>query len=214
MALALVMATTVVAAPAPASATPAGEARMLALTNQLRASAGVTALALDGEVSAVARAWAQQMASDGNISHNPNYGSQIDGWSSLAENVGMGTGVDAVHQALAASAVHRANLVSPDFTLIGIGVVDTGTMVFVVQNFVRPAAAAARAPAPAPVEAPAARRPAPPPPRRSPPPTPAPAPEAAPADEPAAPVAERPSPSPTLTFVLDTLRTFDRSVRR
>ena len=231
VALAIVVATTTVFV-GPATAASGDESRLLALTNQARASAGATPLALDAGVSAVARAWAQQMAAAGDISHNPDYGSQISGWSRVGENVGMGSSVDIVHGALMASSGHYANIVNGSFSVVGIGVVRAGGTVFIVQNFVTPRSAAvrapARAPAPAVDEAPApaprravkaapARRPAAPPPTPS-APAPSPAPPRAPPEPPPVPAPEPPPPprsaSPALSAVLDSLRAFDRSVQR
>ena len=122
-----------------AGASSSEEFRLLALANQARAAAGAPPLTLDPAVSAVSRAWAQTMAARGDISHNPNMGSQIRGWSQLAENVGFGPSIDWVHQAMLGSPTHYRNLTDPAFTLVGIGVVSDGMQVFVVENFTLPA---------------------------------------------------------------------------
>ncbi|MDQ6910957.1 MAG: CAP domain-containing protein [Actinomycetota bacterium] len=144
------------------------ESRFFSLVNQLRSSVGAPALSLDTGMSNVARGWAQQMAANGGISHNPNRSTQITGWSVLGENVGMASTVDILNQALVNSPPHYANLTSGEFTLVGIGVAYGPNMVYVAQEFMTPsggggAALAAPDPVPAPVveEAPApAPRPA------------------------------------------------------
>jgi uncharacterized protein YkwD len=143
------------------------ESRFYSLTNQLRASVGVPGLSLDAGISDVARGWAQQMAASGGISHNPSRGDQITGWSVLGENVGMGSSVDIVHQALVNSPHHYENLVNGEFSLVGIGVAYGPNTVYVVEDFMAPSGgggggevvSAAPDPEPAPVveEAPAAR---------------------------------------------------------
>ncbi|MCA1682902.1 MAG: CAP domain-containing protein, partial [Actinobacteria bacterium] len=141
------------------SATSAGaatseEMNLLALTNRARASVGAPALTLDAGISSVARSWAQNMAAQGGISHNPDLGSLLDGWLRLAENVGVGATIAQVHDALLASPSHYTNLSNPVYTLVGIGVVSSGGRVYVVENFESPAgsgggqASAAAAPAP------------------------------------------------------------------
>jgi len=131
----------VVVLPGSAGAASADESRLVDLSNGVRASAGVPALAVDGTLSAVARSWAATMAAAGTISHNPTLGTQLTGWTKIAENVGMGPDLDTVHRALVASPPHYANLTDPQLTLIGVGVVSAGGSVFVVEDFMRPAGA-------------------------------------------------------------------------
>lgn len=122
-----------------AGATTSEEASLLALTNQARASVGAPALTLDAGISSVARSWAQDMAAQGGISHNPDIGSLLDGWLRLAENVGVGATIAQVHEALLNSLSHYANLSNPVYSLVGIGVVSAGGRVYVVENFETPA---------------------------------------------------------------------------
>lgn len=151
-------------APATAQSAGADESRFFSLINQLRASVGAPALSPDAGMSNVARSWAQQMAANGGISHNPNRGTQITGWSVLGENVGMGSTVDILNQALVNSPPHYQNLTGGEFTLVGIGVAYGPNMVYVAQDFMTPSGSggsvqAAPVPDPAPVveEAPAPR---------------------------------------------------------
>jgi hypothetical protein len=187
----------VTSAPASASA-----GQVLSMVNSARAGAGLPALASAGDLSSVAQSWANTMAADGNLRHNPSLASQVSGWSSIAENVGYGGDVASVHGALMDSAGHRANILG-SFSQIGVGVASGGGVVWVVQVFRTPAGAPAPAPAPAPppppvepvepvepaaVEQPAAE-PAPAPPAQQPEPA-----------EPAPPA--EPQPSPTTAAAL------------
>lgn len=140
--LASVAAALVVVLPGPARAASADESRLVDLSNAVRASAGVPALTVDATLSTVAQAWAATMAGAGTISHNPALSTRLTGWTKIAENVGMGPDLDTVHRALVASPPHHANLVDPELTLIGVGVVNAGGNVFVVEDFMRPANAA------------------------------------------------------------------------
>jgi uncharacterized protein YkwD len=128
-----------VAATAAHASAGSDESRFLSLTNQLRASVGAPALSLDAGMSNVARSWSQQMAASGGISHNPNRQTQITGWSVLGENVGMGSTVDILNNALVNSPAHYENLVDRDFTLVGIGVAYGPNMVYVTEDFMAPA---------------------------------------------------------------------------
>ncbi|MGH9223543.1 MAG: CAP domain-containing protein [Acidimicrobiales bacterium] len=187
------------AVPARVGAATADEAKLISLTNSVRASAGAPPLALDGTLSSISRQWAQVMASNNAISHNPNYRGQIEGagfnWRGLAENVGMGPTVEHVHQALVNSPSHYTNMVNGSYTRVGIGIVSSGGYVWVVQNFLNvagstpaPAPAPAPEPTPAPTSPPAPPRTAAPatPPSTSPPTTPAPRPTTTTTTEPPA----------------------------
>ncbi len=170
-------------------ASAAGEGTILALVNQARASSGLGPLALNGSLSAVSTAWANQMAANGTMTHNPSYSTQIPGgWSKAAENVAQGYGSQsAVHQGWMNSAGHRANILG-DFTDIGISFISAGGTTWAVQNFAKYGASVPPPAPPAPPPAPPA--PAPPAPPAPPPAPPAPAPPAPPAaPPPAAPVA-------------------------
>jgi hypothetical protein len=156
------VAATVLAAPGPAGAASAEESKVLALTNEVRASVGVPALTFDDALAANARTWAAKMAGDGIISHNKNLSSQITGWFKLSENVGQGPDIDTVHRALVASASHYQNMSDTEVTMMGVGVVHAGNSVFIVEVFMGRAGAPAvkSAPAVAPATTAAPRAPA------------------------------------------------------
>jgi len=111
------------------------EAGLLALTNEVRVSVGAPALSIDNALSSVARRWAQNMARKEAISHNPDLGTEIVGWSRLAENVGVGSSIDQVHAALLASPSHYGNLTDAGYSLVGIGVAADGGRLYVVEDF-------------------------------------------------------------------------------
>lgn len=129
------------------------------------------------DLQAVARRHLQRMVERGEPYHNPDLASEVGGdWTLAGENVGVGETVDGLHAALMASPTHRENLLTRDFSEIGVAAArsDDGRL-WVVQVFRQPRAATAAAP-PAPTTAP--------------PPAPAPTVLAAPAAGP-------PVPSPT-----------------
>ncbi|HJV09155.1 MAG TPA: CAP domain-containing protein, partial [Acidimicrobiales bacterium] len=149
------VAAAVLAVSAPAAAASPDEAKVLALTNQVRATVGRPALAFDETLAANARTWAAKMAADGIISHNKNLSSQISGWFKLSENVGQGPDIDTVHRALVASPPHYTNITDTEVTMMGVGVVYAGNSVFIVEVFMGRAGAPTVKPAPAPTAPPA-----------------------------------------------------------
>lgn len=180
-----VMITGLLAVPVtPAQAAAGDVSLLLTLTNTVRAAAGSAPLTLDPALSSIAAGWAQSMAAAGNISHNPNLKAQIEGafsdWRKTGENVGFGPTLQSVQDALVASAGHYHNMVDGDFTKVGLAVLNSGGLVWIVEVFLSvsasPAPAPDAAPAPDPAPAPAPRQvattePPPPPPTTTEPPT-------------------------------------------
>ena len=197
------------AAPARADGVNSGdEAQFVSLINQLRASVGAGPLSVDSRLTDIARSWSSNMVTTG-LHHNPNLAAQAPGgWTMLGENVGFGPSVPQLQSAFTASAHHYANMVQPQFTSIGVGVVESGGTLWVTEDFMATAAAAA------PVVAPVVPRPAlSPPTTRAParapvtvPPAPVAAPDAAPAPPPPPPP---PDPPVRLLTVLHQLEALD-----
>jgi uncharacterized membrane protein required for colicin V production len=115
------------------------ESAMLALVNEERAAAGLGRLDLDPELSAVARAHAIDMYSNGYFSHeSPGTGTPFDRLAAAGitfvaagENLAFAPGVEQAHEGLMASPGHRANILEPRYGRAGIGAVASklhGTM--------------------------------------------------------------------------------------
>lgn len=133
---------------APASAS--GESTIHSLVNSSRAASGLKPLTLNPAMNQVAAGWANQMAANGEMSHNPAYSSQIPGgWSSAAENVAYGhASAAAVHAGWMASPGHQANILG-DFTDVGIAHISSGGTTWSVEVFASyPSSAAPTEPAP------------------------------------------------------------------
>ncbi|MCI3919934.1 peptidoglycan-binding protein [Paenibacillus sp. TRM 82003] len=130
-------------APAPTPTQQAGgggfavskdEAQMAALVNKARADAGLPPLTVHTDLSRVARYKSDDMAVNRYFSHDsPTYGSPFQmmtdfgvRYSSAGENIACNQTVDRAHTALMNSPGHRANIMSTDFTHIGIGIVSGG----------------------------------------------------------------------------------------
>lgn len=101
-------------------------------TNDYRASKGIDRLVHDPRMSAVAQAWAEQMAADYASTpdvafrHNPNMRSQVpSGWESVGENIAMNGGYSQPYDKLLEqwrlSPPHNANMLNARWTHIGIG---------------------------------------------------------------------------------------------
>lgn len=120
---------------------PTQKEQLLYITNAERARAGLAPLTLRTGVADVARQWAANLARDGRLGHRPDLGPAlaregVTGWRTTGENVGYGPHVSDVHRSFMASPSHRAILMSPDFTEIGIGVTASGGRVWVTVDFV------------------------------------------------------------------------------
>jgi uncharacterized protein YkwD len=115
---------------APRSAEEA-QARMLALLNDARRAAGLPALLPDAELAKLALAHSREMAAAHFFGHqSPTTGRVEDrlrragvSVTKLGENISQGDTADAAHAALMGSPSHRANMLDPGFTHVGIGVV-------------------------------------------------------------------------------------------
>ncbi|MBC7104585.1 MAG: sporulation protein [Firmicutes bacterium] len=126
----------------PATGPPAGtpaqltqdEARMLTLVNQARARSGLAPLTADPELVRLARLKARDMIARGYFGHqSPTYGSPFDmlraagvSYRYAGENLAGAPDVESAHANLMASPGHRANILNPNYTRVGIGVVDGG----------------------------------------------------------------------------------------
>jgi hypothetical protein len=195
---------------ASAQADPAAiEAKFVADINALRASKGLPALSVHPELVGVARDWAAQMAKADQISHNPRLAQSVKSdWQKLGENVGVGMTEEKLHQAFVDSPAHYRNLVDPDFTYIGVGVVfGRDGAIFTAHEFMqlRSSSTSSSPTTTAPKAASRTRTTT-----TTAPPAPAPAP---PAEELAAPPAPEPKPVPVpparLVLELEQLRALD-----
>jgi Cysteine-rich secretory protein family len=130
----------------------ADEAQFVAQLNATRAKGGLAPLTVDPELQDLARGWAQQMADAGHISHaNPISAGVTADWRKLGENVGTGGNVTVVMNAFIASPGHYANIMDPEFTKVGVGVVWVGNALYTTHRFMK----LAGSPAPDPTTAPA-----------------------------------------------------------
>lgn len=110
------------------------EQEMLKLINDARAQNNAPPLQIDMQVTNVARIKAQDMIDNKYFSHNsPKYGSPFDmmkafnvSYVQAGENIAGNQNVQDAHNALMNSPGHRKNILSPDFTHIGLGIKSGG----------------------------------------------------------------------------------------
>ena len=122
-----------IALAAPAENNPAFVARVLELTNNERQKSGLRPLTLSAELNNAAQKYSLVLATSGCFDHIcgpiPNFADRAGqagytGWTALAENIAAGYPTpEAVLNGWMASAGHRANILSPQYAEIGIGMV-------------------------------------------------------------------------------------------
>jgi uncharacterized protein YkwD len=118
-------------AAAPAQERAAFAARVLELTNAERARAGVSPLALSDELDEAAQEYSQVLATSGCFDHTcgpvPSFADRDNqagytGWSAIGENIAAGYATpEDVVSGWMASPGHRANMLSPNFSELGVG---------------------------------------------------------------------------------------------
>ena len=122
------------------TAQPSQKDQLLYMINADRARAGRAPLALRTGVADVAREWAATLARDQQLRHRPDLGAALNrrgvSWRAIGENVGSGDHVSDVHRGFMSSSSHRAILLSPDFSEVGVGVTASGGRVWVTVDLV------------------------------------------------------------------------------
>lgn len=113
---------------------PEAEEAMLALVNRERVNAGLRPLVADDTLRATSRAHSREMFDLGYFAHqSPVQGSPQDRvrasgvpFAYSGENLAYAPTVEVAHTGLMNSPGHRANILEPRFTRVGIGVVSAG----------------------------------------------------------------------------------------
>jgi uncharacterized protein YkwD len=111
--------------------------------NHDRAAAGLPPLQWDAALATSAHQHALAMAKMNQLSHQfPGEPAMQDRarqagarFSVIAENVAQGPTASGIHSQWMNSPPHRANLLDPDLNSIGISVVQSGNMLFAVEDF-------------------------------------------------------------------------------
>lgn len=115
------------------------------LTNQERQKQGLPALQWDDRLAQAAEQHAQFMVQRGQLSHEfpgePSVRDRIAAtnlhFDRSGENVAYDDNAEDANRGLMNSPPHRANILSPDYNAIGIGAVQKGDLLYVVEDFAR-----------------------------------------------------------------------------
>ena len=119
------------------------EQQLVQMLNLERARAGLPSLKVDDRLTQAARAHSVLMARAKQLSHQfpdePPLSKRLAAtnlrFNQDAENVAYDYSVQAVHEGLMQSPPHRANILSPKYNTVGIGVVRSGDVFWVTQDF-------------------------------------------------------------------------------
>jgi uncharacterized protein YkwD len=124
----------------------AGASQMITLINKERVLSGLHPLFVDEEVSRIALLHSRDMFERKYFSHSSPEGKTIKDrlqlgnviYTSAAENLAFAPDVTTAHKGLMASVSHKAAILDPIFTRIGVGVVDSGGVgIMVTEVFIR-----------------------------------------------------------------------------
>lgn len=132
--------TLVDAAPAAASVAT-DEAAFLTKLNQERVKRGLPPLVSDSKLAPTSRSWSVNMGSKNRLYHDPNLAAVAamvePNWRGVGENVGVGYGVQSLHDAFMNSTGHRNNVLSSKFNRVGIGVAYAQGKIWVTVRFLQ-----------------------------------------------------------------------------
>lgn len=127
------------------SASTSEEQQAINLLNSDRAANGLPALKVNSQLTTLARNYAQDMIKRGFFSHyNPEGQSPFDrmqqagiSYNYAGENLAINTSVPTAETAFMNSAGHRANILSPNYTEVGIGLARNASgQLYAVQEFI------------------------------------------------------------------------------
>ncbi len=120
-----------------------GEQLLVSLINQERAKVGVPPVKFDEALARAARKHSQLMAQEETVVHQlpgeevfslrlsaENVRSDRD-----AENIGMAGSLEEIHSLLMQSPPHRENILNPQYDSVGIGIAQSGVLIFVTEDF-------------------------------------------------------------------------------
>lgn len=129
--------------PVPTNAELSAEQELSRLLNQERARAGVPGLEVDSRLVQAARAHARLMAEHRQLEHQfagepvlrlrlAATGLRFD---DAGENVGRDDDVVKAHQDFLSSTHHRENMLSANYNVMGIGIVQRGGQLYIAEDF-------------------------------------------------------------------------------
>ncbi|HWW52599.1 MAG TPA: CAP domain-containing protein, partial [Acidimicrobiales bacterium] len=103
-----------------------------------RSGQGLGPVRVAADLVDVARRHAEDMGNQHRLFDDQNVGNEVQNWQAVGENSGTGPSVASVDQAFMDSPPHRAIILDPRFTEVGVGVVWTGNTMWVAEVFRQP----------------------------------------------------------------------------
>ncbi len=121
----------------------ASEQEVFRQVNADRAQAGLAPLELDDRLTEIARQHTEKMVAHKALSHQfpeePDVRHRVVSsgvrFDISGENVAYDRDADSAERSLMHSPPHRANILRPEFTVIGVGVIRVGDSIYVTQDF-------------------------------------------------------------------------------
>jgi uncharacterized protein YkwD len=132
------------------AATARLERQLFTVINEARTRHGVAPLAWSAASADAARCHSAEMAGAGELSHisaaGLNVGQRLERdhirWSRVAENVAEAPSIESAQQMMMSEppgqANHRANILDPALTRLGIGIVRAGAVLYITEDFYTP----------------------------------------------------------------------------
>lgn len=132
-----------VGAPAEAgAAVPPPIRELLSRLNGERAERGLRPVALRDDLTKIAGDHSTALSREGALRHNDDYFTASTkhrlGARAVGENVAYAGSIAEAHAELMASPEHRAIILDPRWTVVGLGAVDDGSLWWVTQDFLQP----------------------------------------------------------------------------
>jgi uncharacterized protein YkwD len=111
----------------------------VSLINAERSRRDIRRLTVEDDLTAVARRHSEDMADRGELFHDEGTGDEVDGWSSLGENVGAApdsdSAVEEMHGWFMDSPEHREKILDRRYNQVGVGVVIRDGTMWVTELF-------------------------------------------------------------------------------
>ena len=123
--------------PTAASADTSPAALLVQRINTARAQHGLAPLRVSADLAGYARAHSASMSGSRTLFHTGDF-RVLCCWSSISENIAYDGTARAAHRALMRSPHHRANILDPSKTAVGVGVVRSGGLLWITELFRRP----------------------------------------------------------------------------
>ncbi|MEQ8842827.1 MAG: CAP domain-containing protein [Acidimicrobiales bacterium] len=122
--------------PTASPVTPPVELAFLDALNAVRGNEDLVDFTRETALDGLAQSWVENMVQEGELRHSTLIYDVIAGsWTTAGENVGFGPTTGVIVDAFMDSPGHRANIVNPSFTEVGIGVAIVDGVVWTAHLF-------------------------------------------------------------------------------